>query len=179
MRCSFSGVWRMRPGARSLFCCLVLVYGTLGNQGPAAFAAPPAPPPPLPPGVRVVAVGGVTNRRPNQGFLHFGSTHPNQRPFIEQNFILQNDTALPLVLDRLDLAVGGLGSLGLSAFFAPGGPNKPLPILGAGKQATLHVKLDLRDLPPGLVLKGVQVFAVGNSVPLATLYLTGVRLPDR
>lgn len=173
LRLSASGLHR-----RSLLGLLATLLGVatlLVGVGsvPALAQAPPNPPrPPL----LVVEDGGVRQRRrPDMAELNFGQLDRRQQRFVRQTFRLRNQTSTPITLTNVDVNLPKLGSLGLSVDIVPKGVGRVLPIIAPGREVLVQVELDLTAVPPGPVLKGVQIYALGQSEPIATLFLTGLR----
>lgn len=115
------------------------------------------------PKLTVVANDGIKNEEPSIGVLDKGVVDLLDAKSIEHDFILRNDTTVPITIERLQPTCGCTSVLL--------GEGVDLPkTLAPGEQAKVHVSVDITRFH-GPIHKAVQVYGADGGPTLATLQI--------
>ena len=101
----------------------------------------------------------------NFGQINQGSTSP-----IKHGFILKNNNAAPITVDRIAVSCGCTTAV-------PGGGVSLPDVLAPGKEIEVDTSIDPLRLFPGAVEKSVSVYIAGQAQPAAVLEITGTLAP--
>ena len=124
----------------------------------------------------VLAVDLSPHIQGTTGNYYFGSVSALDMPKVQQTFTLHNHTKMPIVLDRLVPSCYCTTAIITRPGQNPAAPSL-LPTVLPGGQATVQVTVDIMGQPVGNLTKSVDVYAKGNSQPVAQLLMIGVLLP--
>jgi len=134
-------------------------------------------------GLRVEAHDAVKTITSNYGRYDFGLTLQLENRYVEQTFLLWNDSKSPL--EKLRLKYSHPASLqamlvlksGKGLAPQPLGSDLSLPSMPPNAELAIRVKLDLSKVPSGPILERVIVESQGQPHPVALMELTGEQVP--
>lgn len=119
-------------------------------------------------GLSLTTETGLTLLTSNEGEVDFGRVSILKMPVLTQTFRLKNTTSKVLVLDRLQTSCHCTSAAWEAGDGKPplGAGSTPL-ILRPGKSIAVQVRLDLKQMASGRVVKSVMVFLKGQTQPAA------------
>jgi hypothetical protein len=115
----------------------------------------------------VVEVDGTTKSGPTGAHFDFGTVSPLDTDHFAHTFVLRNDSASPIVIDKIPPTCG-------CTTVVVEGQDQAFPMTVApGKDIHIRTSVAADHLSGGTFTKNVLVYLQGKSVPTHTLELTG------